>query len=250
MNDFRDEVDNNFDRFFSSASNDVATVTQQLNLKKGRFKESYRRIVSLQAWRSEVFERVVDSKAEEFFKEAQNDALMSHSLARQGAWRVALMSLRSCIENTLFGLYYCDHLVELEQWESGEHKLGFSEVISYLNRHPKFKGVSEQYAGLECIKSEYSILSKAVHGSSRLFRMTKAGAIEGLNIYSEPDLGAWLTREKNTLISLNRILIIFFRDELQGAANINLRKAISLVVPESKHAEIAEKYGVRLKKIV
>jgi hypothetical protein len=249
MNNYIDEVDNNFDSFFSSTPEDVAAVTQQLNSKKDRFKESYRRLVSLQAWRSEVFDNNVDPKAEEFFKEAQNDALMSHSLARQGAWRVALMSLRSCIENILFGLYYCDHLVELQQWENGGHKLGFTEVTSYLNRHPKFHENSEQQTGIEGIKTEYATLSKAVHGSSKLFRMTKNGAIEGLNIYSNPDLGAWLSREKNTLNFLNRILIVFFQDNLQGAANINLRKAISLAVPESKHNEISEKYGVKLRRL-
>ncbi|MEW5009884.1 MAG: hypothetical protein AB1Y36_11530 [Cycloclasticus sp.] len=249
MNNYIDEVDNNFDRFFISASNDVANVTLQLNTKKDRFKDSYRRLVSLQAWRSEIIDRTIDSKASEFFKEAQNDALMSHSLARQGAWRVALMSLRSCVENILFGLYYCDHSVELEQWDSGEHKLGFTEVASYLNRHPMFKPFTEQQTGIEGIKTEYSTLSKAVHGSSRLFRMTKAGAIEGLNIHSEPDLGAWLTRERSTLSFLNRILIVFFRDDLQGASNQNLRKAISLVIPESKHAEITSQYGVKLKSV-
>lgn len=249
MNNYIEEVDNNFDRFFISASDDVASVTQQLNTKKDRFKDSYRKLVSLQAWRSEIVEQAMDSKAAEFFKEAQNDALMSHSLARQGAWRVALMSLRSCVENILFGLYYCDHLVELEQWENGEHKLGFSEVTSYLNRHPMFKTFSEQQTGIEGIKTEYATLSKAVHGSSRLFRMTKAGDIEGLNIHSEPDLGAWLTRERNTLCYLNKILIVFFRNKIQGASKLNLRKAVSLVIPNNKHAEINSQYGVKLKSV-
>jgi hypothetical protein len=249
MNNYINEVDDNFEDFFVSASSDILSVMGQLDDKKDKFKESYRRLVSLQAWRSELFETCLDPKAEEFFKEAQNDALMSHTLARQGAWRVALMSLRSCIENTIFGLYYCDHLVELKLWENGEHKLGFSEVVTYLSKHPDFKGFSDQETGIDGLKSEYATLSKAVHGSSKLFRMTKGGSIEGLNIYSNPDLGGWVCRERSVLISINKILIVFFRSRLQGASNLNLRKAISLAIPESKHAPIKGSYGVSLRKL-
>lgn len=248
MKNYIEEVENNFESFFTSTPNDVIGVTEQLNVNKNQFKASYRRLVSLQAWRSELFEQTIDPKAEEFFKEAQNDALMSHSLARQGAWRVSLMSLRSCIENTLFGLYYCDHLVELEQWDNGDHKLGFTEIINYLNRHQNFTGFSEQKTGLDGIKAEYSTLSKAVHGSTRQFRMTRSGAIEGLNVYSESDLGAWLAREKSTLMFLNKILIVFFRKKIEGALKVNLRKAISLAVPIAKHSEILECYGVKLRR--
>ncbi len=249
MEDFLEEVDSNFNVFFESAINNVEQVSDSLSDKKDDFNNSYRRIVSLQAWQSEVVEKYITSNAAEFFREAQNDALMSHLLSRQGAWRVSLMSLRACIENILYGLYYCDHAVELEQWESGDHRLGFSEVTSYLSRHPKFKEYSGSLTGIEGLKNEYATLSKAVHGSSRLFRMTKGGNIEGLNVYSEADFGAWLCREKNVISCLNRILVVFFKDHLQGAACINLKKALSLAIPRSKHQEITDSFGVRLRAI-
>lgn len=249
MQNYLNEVDGNFARFYATLSTEIANTIKGLAGQEQKFKESYRRLVSLQAWRGELIEDLASPGAEAFFKEAQNDALMSHSLARQGAWRVALMSLRSCIENILYGLYYIDHPVELIQWQNGGFKLGFTDAISYLAKHPHFEGISEQNSGIDTIKSEYSTLSKAVHGSAHAFRVTKEGEIQGLNVVSIPDLGAWGTRERLTLIGLNTILLVMFREHLQGAAKVNLRKAISLTIPEQKHDAIKDMFNVRLRSV-
>lgn len=247
MSHFINEVDQNFDAFFDALPKNVASTSNSLSSAKERFSQSYRRIISLNAWRGILLEQLIESTAEAFFKEAQNDAIMSHALARQGAWRVALMCLRSCIENTLSGLYYHEHPVELRQWHSGNHKLGFSELISYIVKHPSILDIGEQQSGVETLKSEYSTLSKAVHGSSQSFRMTKSGVVQGLNIASIPDLGAWLTREKQTLAGINLLLTTFFRSHLSGAAHLNLRKAIGLAIPVSQHEAIKLNLGVKLR---
>jgi hypothetical protein len=247
MQNYLDEVDGNFDKFFGTLNKDIDAAILGIDPQKAYFKESYRRLVSLQAWRGELIEKLVPAGADAFFKEAQNDALMSHSLARQGAWRVALMCLRSCIENTLYGLYYKDHPVELIQWQVGGFKLGVSETLTYLSKHPAFVEVSEQESGIDTIRSEYATLSKAVHGSAHAFRVTKDGVILGLNVVSLPELGKWAAREKLTLIGLNNVLLVMFGGSLQGAAHSNLRKAISLSIPQQKHDRIKEKLGVRLR---
>ncbi|MES2018754.1 MAG: hypothetical protein V4484_19865 [Pseudomonadota bacterium] len=249
MQTYVEEVDANFRRFFVSLPNDVNATVISLANQDEKYRESYRRLVSLQAWRSELIEKIVPPNAEAFFKEAQNDALMSHSLARQGAWRVALMCLRSCIENTLYGIFYMDHPVELALWQSGVHRLGFSEAVTYTVKHPSFVGISEQHSGLESIKSEYSTLSKAVHGSAQSFRVTKTGEIEGLNVDSVRELNQWAARERSTLIALNTILLTIFRDHLAGAANLNLRKALSLTLPVAKHEQIRNVMGVTLRQV-
>ncbi|HEW9976968.1 TPA: hypothetical protein VGT13_003970 [Shewanella algae] len=240
------EIDANFDSFFDEVQVNLEQVIKSNNSEKEQFKLSYRRLVSYQAWMSEVLEKIACDESLSFFKEAQNDALMSHALARQGAWRVALMSLRSCIENTVFGLYYLQHPVELELWVEGKHKLGFTETINYLLKHPKIVSTDASINGVELLKAEYSTLSKAVHGSSKLFRMTKTGKIEGLNIVSPVDFGGWKKREFAVLNSLNLVLLSFFREELVGAANVNLRKAISIAINPSKFDLIKEKYKVNL----
>lgn len=242
------EIDFNFESFFIETEVNINSTTNTYNEQKEVFKLSYRRLVSYQAWICEIIEKVACEESLLFFKEAQNDVIMSHALARQGAWRVSLMSLRSCIENTIFGLYYLQHPVELQQWVNGKHKLGFTETISYLSNHPNFDGIENSISGIEAIKKEYATLSKAVHGSSKLFRMTKEGKIEGLNIVSTRDFNAWATRERAVINALNLTLLCFFRDSLTGAGNVNLRKTISISINQNKFQKIKDTFKVNLKK--
>ncbi|MBS7418652.1 hypothetical protein [Pseudomonas syringae] len=247
MEQFKLEVSANFERSFLSTRESVESTLRQLDNQKEKYSASYFRLVSLQSWRSELFCNLMSPDAEEFFQEAHNDALMSHALARQGAWRVALMSLRSLIENTIFGLYYSEHKVELQQWLSGDHKLGFSDTVSYLLRHPKLKDLDGSITGIEVLKAEYATLSKAVHGSAKTFRMSRDGVVTGLNLGSLADLGAWSTREKSTITALNLLLLCFFSDHLKGATLPNLRKSISLAIPSVKHAAIKAALQVTLR---
>lgn len=248
MEQFKAEVRQNFEHGFETLSNSINHTLDGLAGSKAKFESSYLRLVSLQAWRSELFSELLKEDEEAFFKEAHNDALMSHALARQGAWRVALMSLRSLIENTLFGLYYCEHPVELYQWGQGDHKLGFSETMLYMARHPRIIGLPVDVTGLDTLKSEYAMLSKAVHGSAKTFRMTRDGIITGLNVNSTADLGAWLTRERSTITGINLLLTCFFRSHIEGAARQNLRKAISLSIPVSKYVAVRAATKVALRR--
>lgn len=247
MEQFKLEVQANFERSFIATRASIESTLQELDVYKDKFSDSYSRLVSLQAWRSELLCNIISNDAEEFFQEAHNDALMSHALARQGAWRVALMSLRSLIENTVFGLYYCEHPVELQQWLTGDHRLGFSETITYLLRHPKLRDVDPAITGIEVLKSEYATLSKAVHGSAKTFRMSREGIVSGLNLNSPADLGSWLAREKMTISSINLILVCFFAERISGAALPNLRKSISLAINSNKHASIKTALQVTLR---
>ncbi|MEH8149181.1 hypothetical protein [Aeromonas veronii] len=242
------EIDFNFESFFTETQSNINSTLATYNANKEVFKQSYRRLVSYQAWICEIIEKHACEESLLFFKEAQNDVIMSHALARQGAWRVSLMSLRSCVENTVFGLYYLQHPVELQLWTKGKHKLGFTETINYLSNHPSFDGVDSSISGIEAVKKEYATLSKAVHGSSKLFRMTKTGKIEGLNIVSSPDFSGWVTRESAVLNALNLTFLCFYKDDLTGMANINLRKTISLAINKNKFSKIKEKFKVNLNK--
>lgn len=241
------EVDSNFDAYFAQLPAEVDKAFDQLKTESPKFRESYRRLVSFQAWRAEIFSSLDHKDAAAFFTEAHNDVLMSHALARQAAWRVALMSLRSAIENTLFCLYYLDHSVELIHWSKGKHKLGFAEVCDYLARHPHFQPYSASITGLPQIAREYSTLSKAVHGSAAPFRVTKEGNVLGLHVPSKVELNKWSTRENAVAGALNLVLLTFFKLQLQGAAHVRLRKAISLAVPAGKHSSVKSSFGVTLR---
>lgn len=247
MEIFRAEVKANFERAFVEMPDVASHALDSLNSHKAKFEASYFRVVSLQAWRSELLETLADEETLAFFLEAHNDALASHALARQGAWRVSLMSLRSLIENTVFGLYYFQHPVELELWSQSKHKLGFSGTVVYLEKHPALTGVPAEILGLDVLKEEYSTLSRAVHGSAKSFRMTRDGGITGLNTASDADLGAWLAREKNVIVAVNLLLLCFFRQHLLGAAKPNLKKAISAIIPGRRHSSIKAGTGVILR---
>jgi hypothetical protein len=241
-----EEVEQNFKKFCRSYKTEAQDTAAKLETYQAKYLESYRRMVSLQAWRSELLENTISAESLSFFLEAQNDALTSHVLASFGAWRSSLKSLRSCIENILFCIYYKDHPVELELWHSGQHKLTFTAVEKYLAAHPALDGISPSVSGITLLSGEYSTLSKAVHASAKGFRMSVEGI--GVQLWSNDParLGAWGTREAKVLTGVNELLMTLFREQLQGGRLSNLRKAISLVIPTSHHTEIKNRLGITL----
>lgn len=241
------EIDTNFEEFYETTPQTLSLSVKEASKYKEIYRESYRSITSLQAWRTFI-EIKVGAKRQglDFFLEAQNDALVSHSLARQGAWRPALMALRSCIENALCCLFYLDHPVEYKLWESGQYRIGFTELVKYLDAHPNFSRISQHISGLEGIKAEYAQLSRAVHASSKAFRVTASGSILGLNIVSGSSISAWRTREKKLISSLSLILCTFFCEEIKGTSHLNLRKVISLSVSKKQKEHLKKDLNINL----
>ena len=240
------EIEANFDAFSASWKTGLETVTQELDGEQDRYLKSYRRLVSLQAWRADLLESIISAESLGFFLEAQNDALVSHVFARCGSWRSALKSLRSSVENICFCLYYMDHPVELQLWESGKHKPGFTATKDYLLSHPRLANLDIAITGLQTVADEYSTLSRAVHASAKSFRMTDDAKTTLLWSSEKPKLGAWETREGHTITALNMLLLSMFREHLQGARLPNLRKSVSFAVPVSKHKAIKDKLGITL----
>jgi hypothetical protein len=246
MKAFIRELEENFETFRTTWDAERQTAVTTLQRHRPEFMESYFRIVSMQAWRADVLEQQISPGALSFFLEAQNDALVSHVLAQMGSWRQALQALRSAIENVLFCAYYMNHPVELALWSTGAHKVSFSELIDYFSRHPKAQGLPPSVTGIAIAKSEYGVLSRAVHASAQSFRMTQDGHATQLWIPDRGRIGPWLTREKAAIAAINLLLLTLFRDQLQGAALPGTRKAISLAVPKSRHYDIKNHLGVRL----
>jgi hypothetical protein len=245
MDLLRREVEANFDQFTSRWKGNMTDVTAELDKSRDKYLRSYTRLVSLQAWRSHLEARISDDSLA-FFLEAQNDALVSHVLARLGSWRSALKSIRSCIENIMFCLFYMDHPVELQLWHQGVHKLGFSEMASYLDRHPGVKVLDVDLTGLPQLRDEYATLSKAVHASAKGFRMTADARYTLLWSDARSSLGAWSTREQKVITGLNLLLLGLFREHLQGTSLPSLRRAVSLSIPTTMYTRIKSELGVTL----
>lgn len=241
-----DEIDENYQKFNTSWRVQLSQSQTDLSLEQEIFKFSYRRIVTLNAWRTIILEPTISISSLSFFLEAQNDALVSHTLAQLGSWRSALQALRSCIENTVSCLYYKDHSIELKLWELGKHRLGFTEGVNYLKNHPEFRDFSDSITGIELLVKEYAQLSKAVHSSAVTFRMTNNQVSTKLWSSERAQLGGWKTREQSTLRCLNTILLVMFKNELSGTKHSNLREVIKISIPFSNYASIRSSYKVNL----
>jgi hypothetical protein len=247
MDQLKKEVAHNFKKHSKAWKAELDIIVNDLSAEPEKYLPSYMRVATLNAWRTLLLDNDVKNESIQFFLEAQNDALTAHVFANMGAWRSSLKALRSCIENVFFCLYYKDHPVELTLWKQGKHKLGFSELHKYIESHPDFSGKSANVSGLEIIKAEYSTLSKAVHGSSGLFRMT-AGTETTVWTSDKTSLGKWLAREKATLCALNQVLLVMFSAKLTGASLPQLRKSISLIFPPAKRLVIKSSLAVNLPK--
>jgi hypothetical protein len=241
----RKEVASNFERFSASWTAEMLRTQSELDKRRPIYSESYARLTSLQAWRTFLQEKM-DEDSLGFFLEAQNDALISHVLARLGSWRQALKSLRSCLENVLFCLYYKDHPIELELWHQGKHRMTFSGLCDYFDHHPKLLDLSPNNTGLPVLKTEYSTLSRAVHASAKGFRMTSEVGSTLLWSSKASSVGAWATRESTLLSALNLLLMSLFRTDLRGTYQQNLRKAISLTINSTKHPSLKKDLNITL----
>ena len=241
------EIENNFGNFAKKwrAERQYADGNLQKQGNKIYF-ESYKKIVSLQAWRECLLQNNISADSLSFFLESQNDALVSHVLAQHGMWRSALQSLRSMIENVAFCLYYMDHRVELLLWNQGKYNPTINSFFKYLEDHPSIKDVVGNIQSVQLLKKEWEILSRAVHGSSKSFRMTLSGEIPTIFSAKQANLGSWKTRETNCILGINLLLMCVFREHMNGTKLSNLRKAVSLVVEKSKHKVIKENLNIHL----
>lgn len=229
MSHLKDEIDANRSKFFDRWTSESCKNWQSLK-ENAVFTDSYRRLTAIQAIKMHIVVKNYSQGSAEFFHEAHNDALIAHVNASIGSWRTALQSLRSVIENVLCAIYYNDHPIELELWESGQFVVGFSELIKYMEKHPRLSSTPRTVSGLEIIQSEYGTLSKAVHGSAAGFRMTDS--LTNVLLWSDDPKKAsmWSTREKKTVEGLLLLLIALHSPLLEGARLPGLREVIGLGV--------------------
>ena len=245
------EIDNNYKRFLKDWQKELTSSTTDIIKKSRVLQDSYKRLTTLQAWRAYVLEPNISEASFSFFLEAQNDALLSHVQASMGCWRIALKSLRSCIENATLAVYYMDHPVELALWSSGSFRISFRETINYLKKHPFISSLptnSESIIGIPLLEMEYDKLSLAVHASSRDFRMTDEG--KAIAFWS-PDarrIGIWSTHEKRTIEGVNLLFLNMFKDHLTGTKQSNLRTSLSFAIPKTKDAKIKNTLKITIRR--
>lgn len=236
MPQLKAEIEANHAAFFEEWTK--AACGNWLTLKAhALYKVSYRRLTAMQAIKVHLIPSYSRGSAA-FFFEAHNDALVSHVSASTGAWRSALQSLRSCLENVLCAIFYNEHPIELEQWSAGEFIIGFAELLKYMERHPRLVNIDGNLTGLDIIKGEYATLSKAVHGSATNFRMTDS--VSQVLLWSDDPSKAsmWATREKRTIEGISCLMICLHRSALDGTKLTPLRSTLSYSLSQSKRQRI------------
>jgi len=243
----RREVEANFDAFTADWKRSLPAAISALDPHRDEYLRSYGRIASLNAWRGNLLDGRISEGSLGFFGEAVNDAITAHVQARCGNWRSSLMSLRSCIENTCYCIFYKDHPVELALWELGKHRPGFSEILTYLKSHPDVAPLGNStVTGIAMLEAEYGTLSRAVHASARGFRMSPDNQRTELWKPEVALLGQWKTREIHTMNGLNLLLITIFRELLHGAQQIGLRKALSFTISAAQFPKIKSELHVTI----
>lgn len=242
----RDEIDGNFARYRSKWPKQKETAFTALQSTEAAYKRSYRRLTSLQAWRSGVLDKSHSAETLSFFLEAQNDGLYSHCLAQMGAWRLALQALRCCLENICLFLYYKDHPVELALWKTGDHRLAFREIKQYFGKHPALHGTPKGINGVDQLSNQFDVLSKAVHGAAVDVKMTTKGAFPNLWYVDSKRLQDWENNERRTIETANLLLVALFKNSVIGTKNPGLRDIVGNTLSVSKRAAVKTYFKVNV----
>lgn len=242
----KQEIDNNFQRYRQRWPRQQTAALTALNGERSVFVSSYRRLTSLQAWRTNVIDTINPNVCASFFLEAQNDAMYSHILAQMGVWRLALQSLRSCLENCCLYLYYKDHLVEFQQWEGGAHRLSFRDLKKYFRSHPLLVDTPNRINGIDQLSAQFDVLSKAVHGSALDLRMTAGDKFPNLWDTTKSNLTRWATNEQKTIETINLLLVAFYREMISGVMHPQLRDVVGYSIVPSKRGDIKATFNVIL----
>jgi hypothetical protein len=239
MPQLENEIDANYAAFFKDWTAQAVRNWRALNGSEA-YKLSYRRLCALQAIKTNLVVPRYSQGSAAFFFEAHNDALVSHVNASIGAWRSALQALRSCEENILSAVYYNDHPIELELWETGRFNLAFSELLRYAEKHPRLSPFGLQITGLEMLRSEYATLSKAVHASAANFRMTDTVSDVLLWNTDQIRVSMWATRERKVLEAVCLLLVCLHSAQLQGTALTQLRNVLSFAITAANRKRLRQ----------
>lgn len=240
-----DTLKANYLAFSQTVSNSIVT---NIATFKGNDKltESYARIAAINALKVDVVEPNIPKGAAHFFFEAHNDVLLSHVNASFGSWRPALQALRSFMENTMAAIYYLDHSVEFERWTIGEFQISPRDLREYIAEHPRLAKLVKELDLKAALDKEYGTLSKAVHGSSSLFRMTTADGKTNIANPILADLGKWSARERSVVDMSITALVGVLSHHLDGVKMQNLRSALSNAIQSNSRAALKKHMDISI----
>jgi hypothetical protein len=239
------ETKHNYEKFSNELPTAIAKNVSALRGKE-HLVQSYGRVAAMNAVKLDLFVPNKSADSVSFFAEAHNDALLSHVNASFGSWRPALQALRSFVENTLSAIYFMDHPIELQKWKERRFWISPKDLRDYISDHPAISVYTLREEFRQSLTDEYATLSKAVHGSSPLFRMSTVDGATNFGNASVSDLGKWSTRERAALISAQQSLSESLHQYLDGAKLPALRDALFTACPRQHELPFGRAIQVNL----
>jgi hypothetical protein len=243
MSQLESEIDANYETFFKGWTAQASKNWKSLT-KSDIYKESYRRLCAFQALKAHIVTSHYSKGSAAFFFEAHNDSLVSHVSASIGSWRTALQALRSCEENVLSAIYYNDHPIELELWQTGKFQISFYDLLKYAEKHPRLASFNLQLTGLPSLQNEYTTLSKAVHASAANFRMTDSASNVLLWSDDTVKLSMWATRERKVIEDICLLMTCLHASLLQGTALTPLRNMLHFSITLANRKRLKQSANV------
>ena len=148
----------------------------------------------------------------EILDEIHEDINASFFYSMFGQYRSAHMHLRSVIELSLQMIYFYQHEVEHNQWKSGDFRIKHEELTTYLKRHPALS--NEKVINLiDTLTKNWKDFSKHIHAESPLFFQTTKTSSKTRS-FNKADAGIWRSNFLATGYRSNKLLLIFFKNQL------------------------------------
>lgn len=241
----RAEINDNYLAFSKKVSSSIVSNIAEFEGNE-KLVESYARIAAINALKVDIVEPHFPKGAANFFFEAHNDSLISHVNASYGSWRSALQALRSFMENTMAAIYYLDHPVEFVKWSAGNFRMSPKEMREYISEHPRLHKLANELELKVALDKEYATLSKAVHGTNSMFRMTTADGKTNIANPSLAELGKWSSRERSAVDICMTSLVGVVSEHFDGAKMPNLRAALSIAIRSNSRAALKKHLDVSI----
>lgn len=241
----RAEINDNYLAFSRKVSDSIVKNIADFQGNE-KLVESYARIAAINALKVDIVEAHFPKGAAHFFFEAHNDCLISHVNASYGSWRSALQALRSFMENTMAAIYYLDHPVEFVKWSAGNFRMPPKEMREYISEHPRLNRIANELELKAALDKEYGTLSKAVHGSNSMFRMTAEDGKTNIANATLADLRKWSARERSAVDICMTSLVGVVSEHLDGAKMPNLRTALSIAIQSNSRAALKKHLDVSI----
>lgn len=136
-----------------------------------------------------------------------------------GNYRSAHMHLRSVIELSLQLIYFYQHEVEYELWQTAEFRIKHEELTNYLKKHPLLNSTTTKTL-IDTITLNWKHFSKYIHAESPNYFQTTLQSRKTKKI-SKKDFGIWKSNFLKTGYNINKLLLLFFKKHLNSFPTIN-----------------------------